>query len=178
MFTEAYNKRNAGNVYVDGRIDPRVALIFTYPGMQSDLIDSCIDKGYRGIVIAGTGLGHTPKTLYNPIERAIEEDVIICMTTQCLWGFVGMRVYETGRELLEWNVIPLANMLPETAYVKLICILGRTQNRNEITELMQKNLRGEILKREPFNGYPVLQGGLPEVDRILKKIEKERGYPP
>ena len=178
MFTEAYNKRNAGNVYVDGRIDPRVALIFTYPGMQSDLIDSCIDKGYRGIVIAGTGLGHTPKTLYNPIERAIEEDVIICMTTQCLWGFVGMRVYETGRELLEWNVIPLANMLPETAYVKLICILGQTQNRNEITELMQKNIRGEILKREPFNGYPVLQGGLPEVDRILKKIEKERGYPP
>lgn len=176
MFTEAYNKRNEGNVYVDGRIDPRVALIFTYPGMQSDPIDSCIDKGYRGIVIAGTGLGHTPKTLYKPIERAIEEDVIICMTTQCLWGFVGMRVYETGRELLEWNVIPLANMLPETAYVKLICILGRTQNRNEIKELMQKNLRGEILNREPFNGYPILQGGLPEVDRFLKKIESEGGY--
>ncbi len=177
MFTEAYNKRNEGTVDVDGRIDPKVALIFTYPGMQSDLIDSCIDNNYRGIVIAGTGLGHTPKTLYDPIKRAIEEDIIICMTTQCLWGFVGMQVYETGRELLELNVIPLANMLPETAYVKLICILGRTQNRNEIKELMQKNLRGEILIGEPFNGYPVLQGGLPDVDHILKKIERKCGCP-
>ena len=172
IFTEAYNKRNGGNVDVDGRIDPRVALIYTYPGMQSDLLDSCIDTGYRGIVIAGTGLGHTPTTLYAPIERAIEEDITICMTTQCLWGFVGMRVYETGRVLLERGVIPLANMLPETAYVKLICVLGRTQNRNEIRDLMQKNLRGEILNREPFNGYPVLQGGLPEVDRLLKTIEE------
>ena len=172
VFTEAFKRRSDGKVVVDSRIEPRVTLIYTYPGMQRDLIDSCIDKGYRGIVIAGTGLGHTPKTLYDPIERAIEEEITICMTTQCLWGFVGMRVYETGRELLKRGVIPLANMLPETGYVKLICVLGRTQNRNTIRTLMQKNLRGEILERELFNGYPVLQGGLPKVNRFLKRIEE------
>ena len=83
-----------------------------------------------------------------------------------------MRVYENGRELLNRGVIPLANMLPETAYVKLICILGRTQNRNEVKTLMQRNLCGEILNREPFNGYPVLQGGLPDVNYLLKKMEQ------
>jgi len=172
LFTDKYKRRNNDKIVLDARIEPKVALINTYPGMQPDFIDSCIDNGYRGVVIAGTGLGHTPSTLHNSIERAKDEEIIICMTTQCLWGFVGMRVYENGRELLNRGVIPLSNMLPETAYVKLICVLGRTQNRNEIKTLMQKNLCGEILKREPFNGYPVLQGGLTDVDNFLKKIEK------
>ncbi len=171
LLTETYQKRSDSQIIVDGRIEPNVALFYTYPGMKNDLILSCIDSGYRGIVFAGTGLGHTPKSIISTLKRAIEEDITICMTTQCIWGFVGMQVYETGRKLLNIGVIPLADMLPETAYVKLICILGRTQNRDEIKYLMQKNLRGEITDRESFNGYSVLQGGLPQVDRLINEVE-------
>ena len=35
-----------------------------------------------------------------------------------------MNVYETGREILELGVVPLANMLPEVAYVTLAWALG------------------------------------------------------
>ena len=34
--------------------------------MQPDVMDALVEKGYRGIVIAGTGLGHVNKPLYLP----------------------------------------------------------------------------------------------------------------
>jgi glutamyl-tRNA(Gln) amidotransferase subunit D len=38
--------------------------------MQPDVVDAIVEKGYRGIVIAGTGLGHVNKPLYPALKRA------------------------------------------------------------------------------------------------------------
>lgn len=144
----------------DTKLDPKVALVFTYPGIEADIINHLIDSKYHGIVLAGTGLGHCPKTLMDSLTRAKEENIPIAMTSQCLYGFVGMNVYERGRDLLKIGVIPCENMLPETAYVKLIYILGHTKNMEEIYKQMTTNLCGEITSREPYNGYQILQGGV------------------
>ena len=87
--------------------------------MKPDVIEALIDCGYRGIVIAGTGLGHVNTPTYRALERARDEGVHVYMTVQTLWGFVGMYVYETGRVMMDLGVIPLANMLPEVAFIKL-----------------------------------------------------------
>ena len=50
--------------------DERVTILYYYPNMQADLIDAVVEKGYRGIVIAGTGLGHVNRTVYPALERA------------------------------------------------------------------------------------------------------------
>ncbi|HEQ78653.1 MAG TPA: Glu-tRNA(Gln) amidotransferase GatDE subunit D, partial [Euryarchaeota archaeon] len=84
------------------------------------------------------------------------------MTVQTLWGYVQMYVYDTGRDLMELGVVPGGNMLPEVAYVKLGWVLGQTQNRDEVKELMLTPLAGEITEREPFDGYMILQGGTPQ----------------
>ena len=81
-----------------------------------------------GIVIAGTGLGHVNKPLYPAIKRAIEKGVTVVMTVQTLWGFAQMYVYDTGRDLLDLGIIPMDNMLPETAYMKLAWVLGQTDD--------------------------------------------------
>jgi len=36
------------------------------------------------------------------------------------------------------------DMLPETAYVKLVWTLGQTQDLDEVKNIMQTNLKGEI----------------------------------
>ena len=79
--------------------------------MKPDMIDSLIDNGYKGIVIAGTGLGHVNKPLYPALKRAKEKGVAVYMTVQTLWGYVQMYVYDTGRDMMELGVIPAANML-------------------------------------------------------------------
>lgn len=148
MFKNTYQKRQEVQTQALVDFEKKVALVQSYPGMQNDLIDFYVDKGYKGIVIAGTGLGHVSTTIYDSIERAIEEGITILMTVQTLHGFTGMNVYSTGRELLALGVLQGKNMLPETAYVKLGWVLGQTKNPEEIKELLLTNIAGEFIKRE------------------------------
>ena len=94
------------------------------------------------------------------------------MTVQTLWGYAQMYVYDTGRDIMERGVIPLGNMLPEVAYVKLGWALGQTDDPEEVKRIMLTPVSDEITDREPPNGYVVLQGGLPEVDEFLGRYWK------
>jgi len=167
-----YKKRNQkrNDFEVDIKIDGKVGLLYSYPGVDPEIIDYYIDNGYHGLVIAGTGLGHVNQNKIKSIQRAKDENIPVFMTSQCLWGFVGMNVYETGRLLLQAGVIPLANMLPEVALVKAMWVLGHTKEIPFVKELMQKNLAGEITKRESFNDYLIFQGKVDKrIDKLLKK---------
>lgn len=147
--------------------DERVTIQYYYPNFQPDIIDALVDRGYRGIVIAGTGLGHVNKPLYPALKRAVAAGVTVVMTVQTLWGYAQMYVYDTGRDLLDLGVIPLDNMLPETAFMKLSWVLAQTDDPARIRTLMRTPVNHEITPREPHNGYLILQGGLPEVDEFV-----------
>jgi glutamyl-tRNA(Gln) amidotransferase subunit D len=110
--------------------------------MKPDIVDALVDRGYRGIVIAGTGLGHVNRLIYPALERAHAAGVQLYMTLQTLWGFVQMHVYETGREILELGVVPLANMLPEVAYIKLGWALGVHPDDPAVRRLMVTTIAG------------------------------------
>lgn len=164
------NRRNDRNVKIDTAYDDRVTIVYYYPGMKPDIIDSLVDRGYRGIVIAGTGLGHVNKPLYDPLRRAIDSGVHVYMTVQTMWGFAQMYVYDTGRDLLEMGVQSADNMTPECAYIKLGWALGHSNDRDEVHMLMVEDIvNDEITEREPPDGYLVFQGGLPEIEEYLSK---------
>ncbi len=168
-----YNKRRSDrNVKITPVFEEKVSLLYYYPNMQPDIIDAMVDLGYRGIVIAGTGLGHVNKPLYPAIRRATEKGIVIYMTVQTLWGYVHMFVYDTGRDLMSMGVVPTENMLPEVAYIKLGWALGQTDDLEEIQKIMLTPICDDITEREPYNGYLVYQGGIPEVEKFIKNIHK------
>ncbi|GAB4452394.1 MAG: Glu-tRNA(Gln) amidotransferase subunit GatD [Bacteroidales bacterium] len=170
---EIYNhRRKDRNVIIKPYFEEKVSIVYYYPNMQPDIIDSLVDNGYKGIIIAGTGLGHINKPLYPAIERATKNGVHIFMTVQTLYGFCHMYVYDTGRDLMAKGIIPAENMLPETAYIKLGWVLGQTNDPEEVKRLMLTPINDEITKREPYNGYLVYQGGVPEVEDFLRKFHK------
>ncbi|MBS3815089.1 MAG: Glu-tRNA(Gln) amidotransferase subunit GatD [Hadesarchaea archaeon] len=146
-FFQEVEGRAEGQVKVDSEFEEKVEIVKTHPNIQSDIIENLLNEDYKGIVIEGTGLGHTPKSLYSGIEKAINAGVPVVMTSQCLWGRVNMRVYSTGRDLLDMGVIPCEDMLPETAFVKLMWVLGHTNDLDEVKDLMLSNLAGEITPR-------------------------------
>jgi len=167
-----YNKRRTDrDVKIDTAFEDKVAIVYYYPNMKPDIVESLIDNGYKGIIIAGTGLGHVNKPLYAPLKRAIDKGIAIFMTVQTLWGYVNMYVYDTGRDLMHMGVIPAANMLPEVAYVKLGWVLGHTDNREKVKEMMLTPVCDEITPREPFDGYMILQGGIPEVEAFMGSLK-------
>jgi glutamyl-tRNA(Gln) amidotransferase subunit D len=164
-------RRADREVRIQAAYDERVTLLYYYPGMRPDVLDAMVDQGYRGIVIAGTGLGHVNRKIYPALERAHAAGVHLFMTLQTLWGFVQMQVYETGREILQIGVVPLANMMPEVAFVKLGWALGlHPENPAAVRELMTTTIAGDMTEREPHDGYLILQGGVPEVKEFLGKV--------
>lgn len=168
-----YRKRDPNRkLKIDPVFEEKVTLLYYYPNMNPDIIDAVIDRGYRGIVIAGTGLGHVNHALNDSLKRAVKKGVHIVMTVQTLWGYVQMYVYDTGRYLLQLGVIPCNNMLPETAYCKLAWVLAHTNDREEVKKMMLKPIAGEITEREPHNGYLIYQGGIPEVEEFISTIKK------
>ena len=118
--------------------------VTSFPGISSDIIDYHIDKGYRGLLIEGTGLGHVPDYMVDALQRANDEGVAVVMTSQCLYGTINMNVYSTGRLLQDAGVISGMDMTPETAYVKLAWALGQTEDLNEVKDIIQTNIAGEL----------------------------------
>ncbi|MFX1533383.1 MAG: Glu-tRNA(Gln) amidotransferase subunit GatD [Promethearchaeota archaeon] len=136
------------------KFDKRVALVITYPGITINILEALITQGTKGIVISGTGLGHAPTQLLPIIRQAIDKGIIVVMTSQCLNGYIGMNVYERGRELITLGVISGGDLLPETALIKLAYALGQGKTYKEQVEIFQTNIVGEYMTKEEYEVFP------------------------
>ena len=124
-----------------------MALIKTYPGISSSLIDYYVSKDYKGIIIEGSGLGHVPDRIQNNIRNAINEGLIVAMSSQCISGRIDMNVYRSGVELLDMGVISCEDMFAETALVKLMWLLANMNKPEKICSSLGTALVGEIDSR-------------------------------
>jgi glutamyl-tRNA(Gln) amidotransferase subunit D len=139
--------------------EPKVALIKTYPNSDPGIIDYYVSKGYKGIILEGTGLGHTPVSTANKdfswlgkIKTAIDSGLIIGMTSQCLYGRVNKNVYRNLRLLSSAGVVYCEDMLPEVAYVKLGFLLGNFK-KEEARSMLSENITGEITPRTEIEWF-------------------------
>jgi glutamyl-tRNA(Gln) amidotransferase subunit D len=148
MLTQDYKKRdNTVKLVLKPEFSDKVALVKFYPGMDPATIDWHAEHGYKGLVLEGTGLGHVGKLCFEAIGKAVEQGMVVTMTSQCIWGRVNMNVYDSGRDLQALGVIPLEDMLPESALVKLMWIFGQTRDAQEAKKLLKTNIAGELAPR-------------------------------
>jgi glutamyl-tRNA(Gln) amidotransferase subunit D len=143
-----YRKKTKGLVTTDTNMEEDVTIIYFHPGMKPEDIPE-----KKGLVVAGTGLGHISVKLLPRITKLIKDGTMIIMTSQCLFGRVNMRVYSAGRDLIKAGVISGEDMLPETAYVKLMWVLAHAKNKQDIEQLMMTNIAGEIAERTKSNAF-------------------------
>ena len=122
----------------------RVLLLKYYPGLDPAIIDNAIGLGYKAIIFEGTGLGHVGRVMYEAVQNATRKGLFVGMTSQCLDGTVRMTVYDSGRDLLNLGVVPLGNMIPETALVKAMWALANTKDTAEMKKMMVENIAQEI----------------------------------
>ncbi|MEM2059860.1 MAG: Glu-tRNA(Gln) amidotransferase subunit GatD [Archaeoglobaceae archaeon] len=141
-------KRGERKLELKDKLEEKVALIKFFPGLSADILEFFHSRGYRGFVIEGTGLGHVSTDWIETLKRVCEDSLVV-MTSQCLFGRVCDRVYDTGRDLLRVGVIEGEDMLPETALVKLMFLLGN-YDLETAKELVKKNLVGEIEDRSVY----------------------------
>jgi glutamyl-tRNA(Gln) amidotransferase subunit D len=139
--TGRYTKAKPGKVTADAVWDERVSMIVSYPGLWPEHIEDVVIKA---TVLVGTGLGHIATRCLPGVKKVIERGAFVVMASQCINGRVNMNVYSTGRDLLQMGVMPAEDMLPEVAYIKMMWILGHTEDPQKVRELFLTNLAGEL----------------------------------
>jgi glutamyl-tRNA(Gln) amidotransferase subunit D len=144
-------RSNENPIEVNTRFEDRVMLLKYHPGFDPTLIEHAVKAGYRAIVLEGTGLGHVGKECFHALKKAVGAGLMVCMTSQCIWGRVRMTVYDTGRDLLDIGVIPLSDMISETATVKAMWALPNSEDVEDAKKIMQKNLANEIADTIPIS---------------------------
>ena len=158
-----FNARdNNKKVELDTKFQEKVALIKIYPGQNPEILDFYAEKGYKGLVLELSGLGHAPiydEARYNwlpKIKQMIKKGIIICGAPQTIYGRLNPKVYSAGRDLQKTGLIFLKDMLPETALVKLAWVLGHkewSKNSNSVKEKMLENISHELNKRIGFSDF-------------------------
>lgn len=147
-------RRNDGEIKLNTNFEEKVALIKSFPGILPELVDFYIDRNIRGLIIEGTGLGHVPtfppkdeenRDFMKALKRAIDENIFVGMTSQCIYGRVHPFVYRALRTGYQYGITYLEDMLPETAYVKLGWVLGNYTETKKVKEVMLSNLAGEYV---------------------------------
>jgi len=141
------NEKNSQKFNFSSKFDERVHLLKFHPSSNPKILDFLVKQNYKGVIIEGTGLGHVSSNWYNSIKNAVNSGVIIGITSQCIAGRVSLNVYDTGRDLLSFGVIPLEDIVPETALTKLMWVLGNYKNIDEAKKIMLTNLTGEFSTR-------------------------------
>jgi glutamyl-tRNA(Gln) amidotransferase subunit D len=142
----SFVKRGEKKLVLHDKLESKCALIKYATGASNESLLFHSGSGYKGIVIEGTGLGHVSTEWIPLIKTVTDAGIPVVMTSQCINGRVCDRVYDTGRDILKAGAIEAEDMLSEVALVKLMWILGQTQDIENVKEMMQKNIAGEMTR--------------------------------
>ncbi len=124
----------------------KIGILKAHPSMNAKSV-SCF-KGFDGLILEGTGLGHFPihgdnNLVFKELKK-LSKEMPLVMTSQTIFGRVNMNVYSTGRELQKF-VISGSDMLTEVAFVKLAYLLSN--HKKDVRELISENLVDEVNMR-------------------------------
>lgn len=140
----------------------KIGLVKAHVNMFASEIESF--KGFDGLVLEVTGLGHMPivkvdeftaenEKIYKAI-KALAKNIPIVAAPQTLYGRLNLNVYSPGRKLIEAGVLGNhSDMTPETSFIKLAWLLSN--HKKDVKKLFGENLRGEISERTENDTYLV-----------------------
>jgi len=130
-------------------LNEKVGLLLLTPGMKGELLDAyfrCNDA----VVLAGYGTGGIPEGeyygFYELIERWEKKGKTLVVTTQVQQEGSDMDVYQVGRGWKNrFDLLESYAMTYESIITKLMWILAKTKNDDEIKSLFYKNVNYDLI---------------------------------
>lgn len=149
--TVIHYEKNPGELKIHTRLVKNIAILRIFPGISEQVIDSIINiPGLQALILETYGAGNAPNYPWflKKIKDTVDKGVIVVNVTQCNAGHVEMGKYKTSFELQETGIISGYDTTVEAAITKLMFLLGECSSLNEVKQLMNQSLRGEITLEE------------------------------
>ncbi|OQS00140.1 asparaginase [Thraustotheca clavata] len=133
-----------------------ICVFHLVPGFDDECINAYVDRHNRepnkssnpkAMVFALYGTGNAPLKkdgFLSVVQRALNSEIAVVVTTQCLYGRTQLDTYATGVKLLEMGVITSYDMTIESCVTKLAYLMGKGYRGNSLKEKMETDLRGEL----------------------------------
>jgi L-asparaginase len=102
---------------------PRVEVVYSYANLGGDIIDALVEKGVKGIVLAGVGDGNTTDAALGALERAAKKGVAVVRSSRTGSGVVDRNVEVNDDKL---GFIAGMELNPQKARILLMLGLTRT----------------------------------------------------
>lgn len=138
-----FYRNNIKRQYFDiEKVNSNVDLIKCVTGMNSKMLDFCIEQGTEGFVIEGMGRGNIPPEMVDGIKHAIDKGLPVVLASRCYQG----RVLDTygypggGKDLRNLGVILGDNLPGQKARIKLILAISQTNKLEEIKNIFEMGL--------------------------------------
>lgn len=128
-------------------MDTRIAILQLFPGIHPEVIEAIINApGLKGLILETYGSGNAPtnEAFLSKIKEASNKGIVIYNVTQCLGGTVEMGRYETSRQLLKYGVSSGYDITREAAICKMMHLLAKHKDTNEIKKYLKSSIKGEI----------------------------------
>jgi L-asparaginase len=102
----------------------KVFLLKATPGMDGGIAAYLLEKGYKGVVCEGFGLGGIPSGLREKLGVLVKHGVRVVVVSACLYGGADLSVYAAHRKALDLG-LEAWNMTPAAAFVRLMSELSK-----------------------------------------------------
>lgn len=114
---------------------PRVDIIYADADMKPDLIDASIERGAKGIVIAGVGNGNMNKASLDACARASKKGIIVVRSTRVATGLVSRNVECNDDEL---GLIASYALNPQKSRILLSIALLKQRSLAELQKIFEE----------------------------------------
>jgi len=144
---EAILKPDFRNLKVHTKLDTNIAILKLFPGITEAVVKSILGiPGLRGVILETYGAGNAPTDAWfiRALTEAIRKEIVIYNVTQCKGGSVDMGKYETSLMLGQIGVVGGYDITTESATAKMMFLLGQGYTGDELKQLLQTPLRGEL----------------------------------
>jgi L-asparaginase len=71
---------------------PRVDILYAHANMPPDLVEASVERGARGLVVAGMGNGNVTSTAAATLARAAARGIVVVRSTRVVSGDVGRNI--------------------------------------------------------------------------------------
>lgn len=132
---------------VNKELDNSVIILKLFPGIAEVVVKNALNiSGLKGVILETYGAGNAPTDTWfiDALSQAIDKGIIIYNVTQCKGGAVDMGKYETSMQLGRIGVIGGSDITTESAIAKMMYLLGQGYTGDELKNLLQMSLRGEL----------------------------------